>query len=210
MMFTECGLKPAFLPAFLEILTMKVRPMTNKQEKQPQPDEPQDVPAEAVDAPENGDPARAGVEALTRRLEQAETQAAEYKDGWLRAQADFQNYKKRIERDNELTYASMKSDIVRRVLPVLDDLERALQNRPADEAWVNGIELITHKLRSVLEAEGVKRIEAEGLPFDPNFHEAISHEPGGEVESGYVIAVAQNGYMLGERVIRPALVRVAQ
>jgi molecular chaperone GrpE len=184
--------------------------MTDEQEKHPQSEEPENASAEAVDAPENGDPARAEIETLTRRLEEAEAKALEYKDGWQRAQADFQNYKKRLERDNELTYASMKSDIVRKVLPVLDDLERALQNRPADEAWVNGIELITHKLRSVLEAEGVKRIEAEGKPFDPNFHEAISHEPGGEVESGYVIAVAQNGYMLGERVIRPALVRVAQ
>jgi molecular chaperone GrpE len=182
--------------------------MTDKQEKQPQPDEPENVPAEAVDAPDNG--GQAEVDALTLSLEEAEARAAEYKDGWLRAQADFQNYKKRIERDNELTYASMKSDILRKVLPVLDDLERALQNPPADQAWVSGIELITHKLRSVLEAEGVKRIEAEGLPFDPNVHEAISHEPGGEVESGYVIAVVQNGYMLGERVLRPALVRVAQ
>jgi molecular chaperone GrpE len=75
---------------------------------------------------------------------------------------------------------------------------------------VSGVELIAHKLRSVLEAEGIKRIEAEGKPFDPNFHEAISHEESEEVESGYVISIAQNGYMLGERVIRPALVRVAQ
>jgi molecular chaperone GrpE len=184
--------------------------MTEKKEKHPQPDEPDNIPAEAGDAPENGGPARAEVEALNRRLEETAAQAQEYKDGWQRAQAEFQNYKKRLERDNELMYASMKSDIVKKVLPVLDDLERALQNRPADEAWVSGIELITHKLRSVLEAEGVKRIEAEGKPFDPNFHEAISHEPSQEVESGYVIAVAQNGYMLGERVIRPALVRVAQ
>jgi molecular chaperone GrpE len=75
---------------------------------------------------------------------------------------------------------------------------------------VSGIELIAHKLRSVLEAEGIKRIEAEGKPFDPNFHEAISHEHNEDFESGYVISVAQNGYTLGEKVIRPALVRVAQ
>ena len=93
---------------------------------------------------------------------------------------------------------------------ILDDLERALQNRPADESWANGIELIVRKFQSALDGEGVKRIEAEGAEFDPNFHEAISHEPNEEVESGHVIAVVQNGYMLGERVIRPALVRVAQ
>jgi molecular chaperone GrpE len=94
---------------------------------------------------------------------------------------------------------------------VLDDLERALQNRPSNSgAWVSGIELIQKKLLSILEAEGVKRIEAVGAAFDPNFHEAISHEPIAGVKSGHVIAVVQNGYILGERVIRPALVRVAQ
>ncbi len=167
-------------------------------------------PAEAVGVPDNGGQTPAQLEALTRQLEEAEAKASEYKDGWQRAQADFQNYKRRIERDNDAVYASMKSDILRRVLPVLDDLERALQNRPGDDAWVSGVELIAQKFRAVLESEGLKRIEAEGKPFDPNFHEAISHEPSETVESGHVITVAQNGYMLGERVIRPALVRVAQ
>jgi molecular chaperone GrpE len=152
----------------------------------------------------------AEMESLSLQLRQAEARAAEYKDGWVRAQADFQNYKKRLERDNELTYISMKGDIVKKILPVLDDLERALQNRPEDNAWANGIELIARKLQNVLESEGIKRIDAEGVEFDPNFHEAISHEPADGVQSGFVIGVVQNGYMLGERVIRPALVRVAQ
>ncbi len=146
----------------------------------------------------------AEVEALKSQLAEAESKASEYKDGWARSQAEFQNYKKRIERDNELTYASMKGDIVKKVLPVLDDLELALQNRPADNAWANGIELIARKLQNILESEGVKRIEAKGLAFDPNFHDAITNEPSEEVESGHVIDVVRNGYMLGERVIRPA------
>ena len=90
------------------------------------------------------------------------------------------------------------------------DLERALQNRPAEDAWANGIDLIKHKLQAILEAEGIQRIEAEGAIFDPNFHEAISYEPADGVESGRVIAVVQNGYMMGERVLRPAMVRVAK
>ncbi len=159
---------------------------------------------------EKENPLAAEVESLTSRLRDAETRAAEYKDGWARAQADFQNYKKRLERDNELTYITMKGDIIKKILPALDDLERALQNRPADNGWANGIELIARKLQNVLESEGIKRIEAEGAEFDPNFHEAISHEPADGVKSGFVIGVVQNGYMLGERVIRPALVRVAQ
>ncbi len=149
-------------------------------------------------------------EALQAKLAEAESKVSEYKDGWARSQAEFQNYKKRIERDNALTYANMKGDILKKVLPALDDLERALQNRPVDDAWASGIELIARKLQNILESEGVKRIEAKGAAFDPNFHEAITHEPSEEVESGHVIDVVQNGYMLGERVIRPALVRVAQ
>ena len=152
----------------------------------------------------------AELEALKVQLAEAESKVSEYKDGWTRSQAEFQNYKKRIERDNALIYAGMKGDIVKKVLPALDDMERALQNRPADDAWASGIELIARKLQNILESEGVKRIETKGAVFDPNFHEAITHEPSEEVESGHVIDVVQNGYMLGERVIRPALVRVAQ
>jgi molecular chaperone GrpE len=166
--------------------------------------------AEAVVTLDDGEQLKAQMDSLQSQLMEAESKASEYKDGWMRAQAEFQNYRKRLERDNEVMYSSMKGDIIKRVLPVLDDLERAMQNRPVDDAWANGIELITRKLQGMLEAEGVKRIEAEGVAFDPNFHEAISHEPSDEVPSGHVIAVAQNGYMLGERVIRPALVRVAQ
>jgi molecular chaperone GrpE len=149
-------------------------------------------------------------EALKKQLAETESKVSEYKDSWLRAQADFQNYKKRLERDNEMMYVSMKGDIIKKVLPALDDLERALQNRRAEDPWADGIELIARKLQNMLESEGVKKIEALGVEFDPNFHEAISHEPANGAKSGHVIGVVQNGYMLGERVIRPALVRVAQ
>jgi molecular chaperone GrpE len=165
---------------------------------------------EAENISTDGDQPDGQIETLQSLLAESETKAAEYRDGWARSQAEFQNYKKRIERDNELTYSSMKGDIIKKVLPALDDLERALQNRPADDAWASGVELIARKLQNILESEGVKRIEAQGAAFDPTFHEAISHEPSNEVESEHVIAVVQNGYMLGERVIRPALVRVAQ
>ncbi len=173
-------------------------------------EEPNETQASAETLPENGEQAQVTLEALQSQLAEAEAKVSEYKDGWARSQAEFQNYKKRIERDNELMYASMKGDIIKKVLPALDDLERALQNRRADDAWANGIELIARKLQNMIESEGVKRIDAKGAAFDPNFHEAISHEPSEEVGSEHVIEVVQNGYMLGERVIRPALVRVAQ
>src|SRR5215207_8776793 len=88
----------------------------------------------------------AEVESLKKKLTEAESKTSEYKDSWMRSQAEFQNYKKRLERDNELMYVSMKGDIIKKVLPVLDDLERALQNRPVEGSWAEGIELIVRKL----------------------------------------------------------------
>jgi molecular chaperone GrpE len=170
----------------------------------------EEIDAEPVTDSNQTDELSVELQMLKKELEEANAKTSEYRDSWLRSQAEFQNYKKRLERDNELTYINMKGDIVKKVLPVLDDLERALQNRPADNSWANGIDLIARKLQNVLDSEGIKRIEAEGREFDPTFHEAISHEPADGVKSGFVIAVVQNGYMLGERVIRPALVRVAQ
>jgi len=186
--------------------------MTDKKKHKHEAEEVNEIQSEAVAMPEIGGQAEVDVEALKRQLEDTEAKLAESVEGWQRSVADFQNYKKRVERDNEMMYASMKGDIIKKVLPALDDLERALREagRPADDAWANGIELIARKLQNMLEVEGVKRIEAEGAEFNPMLHEAISHEPADGVASGHVIAVVQNGYMLGERVIRPALVRVAQ
>lgn len=183
--------------------------MTEKK-KDKHPEEVEETPTEAVAESDNTEALSAEIEELKKKLAEAESRTSEYRDSWMRSQAEFQNYKKRLERDNELTYISMKGDIIKKVLPVLDDLERALQNRPEESSWAAGIELIARKLQNVLESEGIKRIEAEGTEFDPKFHEAISHESTDGVKSGFVIAVVQNGYMLGERVLRPALVRVAQ
>ncbi|MBV6394961.1 MAG: Protein GrpE [Anaerolineales bacterium] len=180
--------------------------MTDKKHKQHKPEEEQvtEIPVEATGQPQ------VDVAELMKKLEEAEAKVAEHREGWQRAQAEFVNYKNRVARDYDMMRANMKGDIFQRILPVLDDLELALANRPADDAWAGGVELIARKFQSILESEGVKRIEAEGQPFDPNFHEAISHEPNADVPSEHVIAVVRNGYVIGERVIRPALVRVAQ
>ena len=162
------------------------------------------------DTPSDAEKLSAEIEGLRKNFEEAASKTSEYKDSWLRSQAEFQNYRRRLERDSELTYITLKGDIVKKILPVLDDLERALQNRSAEDAWANGIELVARKFQNILESEGVKKIDAVGAEFDPNFHEAISHEPADGVQSGHVIDIVQNGYMIGERVIRPALVRVAQ
>ncbi|MBN2119317.1 MAG: nucleotide exchange factor GrpE [Anaerolineales bacterium] len=183
--------------------------MTEKKKREKEKELEEDK-AGAVAASGDVEQLSAEIESLKKQLAEAESKTSEYKDNWLRSQAEFQNYRKRLDRDNEMMYASMKGDIIKKVLPVLDDLERALQNRSAEDAWANGIELVARKFQNILESEGIKKMEAVGTEFDPNVHEAISHEPADGVHSGYVIGVVQNGYMLGERVIRPALVRVAQ
>jgi len=185
-------------------------PKKEKKTNEENIEEVTEIPVEAEEPFEDGEQASAEIEALQRQLEEAEAKAAENLDGWQRSQAEFVNYKNRVQRDSEMMRVTMKGDIIKRVLPVLDDLERSLAHRPEGDAWVEGVELVARKFQTILENEGVKRIEAVGQPFDPNFHEAISSEPNEDVESGHVIEVVQNGYMLGERVIRPAMVRVAQ
>jgi molecular chaperone GrpE len=147
---------------------------------------------------------------LKKQLEELQSQAADFKDGWQRARAEFDNYRKRIERENQQVYQNAVGNVIKRYLPIMDDLERALKARPADLPWVEGIEHIHRKLQSILDSEGIKRIEAEGQAFDPNFHEAIAQEHCDQLPSGHVVAVVQNGYMLGDRVIRPAMVRVSE
>jgi molecular chaperone GrpE len=167
---------------------------------------PGDVPEQAEQASQEN----SLLVELQKQLNEAQSQAAEYKDGWQRSVADFQNYRRRIETEKAGTYQLAVGSIIKRYLPVLDDMERAIEARPTDLAWADGIELICRKLQSILEAEGIKKIDAMGKKFDPNFHEAISQEPADGVESGTVLGVIRNGYMLGDHVIRPAMVRVAQ
>jgi molecular chaperone GrpE len=150
------------------------------------------------------------IDALKTQLAEAQAKAQEYLDALQRERADFVNYRRRVEQEKEQMGQWTTGETVKKLLPVLDDLELALSNRPADEPWANGVELVYRKFQSILEKEGVVRIEAEGKPFDPNLHEAIMQEPSETHESGAVAAVLRQGYMHGERVLRPALVKVAQ
>jgi molecular chaperone GrpE len=150
---------------------------------------------------------------LSKTLQDTRQKSEEYLDGWQRSRAEFANYRKRVEREREQIYQDTSSSIIRRYLEVLDDLERALKNIPEDNAgaeWAKGIDLIFRKLLAILESEGVKPMDAQGAEFDPNLHEAISQEDHPDFESGQVIEVVRTGYMIGERVLRPAAVRVAR
>jgi molecular chaperone GrpE len=150
---------------------------------------------------------------LRKELEEIRQKSAEYLDGWQRARAEFANFKKRMERERQQAHQTAAGSIIRRYLEIVDDLERALKNKPTNgegAEWAGGIELIYRKLISILEAEGVTSIEPQGQLFDPNLHEAISHEENPDHESGEIIEVVQSGYMLDGRVLRPARVRVAK
>ena len=144
-------------------------------------------------------------------VEKLKDEACRNLENWQRERADFLNYKKRIERDNLQLSARITGDVIKKYLSVQDDLERALKAVPdtaQEAAWLEGIDLIYRKLQNILDTEGVKSIPAE--TFDPNWHEAISHEPSQEHASGEIIEIVQKGYMLGDRVLRPAQVRVAK
>jgi molecular chaperone GrpE len=152
------------------------------------------------------------LEALRAELEQAQAQAAEYLSGWQRARAEFANYKKRQEAEREELRRTSTQALLLKLLPVVDDFERALQTVPkesAGEGWLDGTKMILRKLQALLESEDVTPIEAAGQPFDPLWHEAILQEETDEHPDGYVIEEMQRGYRLGNRVLRPSMVKVA-
>jgi molecular chaperone GrpE len=149
---------------------------------------------------------------LQNQIEEARSKEKEYIDSWQRERADFMNYKKRVERERELAHANASADVVLKYLVLQDDLERALKFRPGESespAWVDGIECIYRKLVSLLEKEGIKQIVPEGEMFDPTMHEAVVQEDNPDFESGQIIEVISPGYQMGDRIIRPARVRVA-
>lgn len=185
--------------------------MAKKEQKEPMQNQEQEV--ENVEHTASDGAGVEELEALQQELLECRAKADEYLDGWQRARAEFMNYKKRVEREQAQVYQSAAGNILRRYLDIMDDLELALKNRPQEgegAAWADGIELIARKLLSFMESEGVKRMEAEGKEFDPNLHEAVTSEESDEYESGQVIEVIKQGYMIGDRVLRPAMVRVAR
>jgi molecular chaperone GrpE len=172
-----------------------------------------EVPQESLESTVSQVELETELATLRGDLETLQLKSQEYLDGWQRERAEFTNYKRRVDKERERAYQNAVGIIVRRYLDVMDDLERALKNRPADgdgSVWAGGIDLIYRKLLATLEAEGVQQMDAEGQLFDPTLHEAISQEPSPEHESGQIIEVIKNGYLLSDRVLRPALVRVAQ
>lgn len=150
------------------------------------------------------------LESLKKALEEAKEKAEKYLANWQRAEADFINYKRRSEQERAEMAGSANANLIADLLPVLDDLERALENASDDfdgPTWVEGVRLIYRKLKAVLEDRGLLEIEAEGKEFDPNLHEAVMCVEG---EEGKVCEEIQKGYKLGDRLLRPSRVKVGK
>ena len=158
------------------------------------------------DAPPSAEPN--DVAALHSLLEDERAKAQAYMQNWQRAAADHQNYKRRVEDDRSEFARAANIAVVINLLPLMDDLDRALQNvdpQLAGLTWLEGIRLIQRKLRGLIEMLGVSEIDADGQTFDPAEHEAVTQAPG---EENKVIAVIEKGYRLGDRLVRPAKVVV--
>ena len=144
--------------------------------------------------------------------EEAEAPAPEPmvpKDQFLRLAAEYDNYRKRTAKEKESLWADAKADTVQAFLPVYDNLERALKQETSDEAYKKGVEMTMNQLKEVFAKLGVTKIEAEGKPFDPNLHNAVMHIEDESLGENMVAEVFQAGFMLGEKVIRFAMVKVA-
>ncbi len=127
---------------------------------------------------------------------------------YLRLMADFQNYKRRTEKEKGDIYAYANEKLVTELLTVMDNFERALQHEAADESFAEGMRMIFKQLTGVLEKAGLEEIIALGEDFDPNFHNAVMMEDNADYESGKVTEVMQKGYLLNKKVIRPSMVKV--
>jgi molecular chaperone GrpE len=178
-------------------------------------DEPLEQETEGVDEPvDEQDTLETEPAGLEARLAEAEQTAAEYLDGWQRAQAAFANFRKRTEAEQAHWRSTANAQLLARLLPVLDDFRRAYEAVPADEQdapWLGGIRLIERKVNAILESESVKEIELNpGDAFDPHLHEAVLYQEVDGFDEGEVVTEIERGYLLGDRVLRPALVVVAK
>jgi molecular chaperone GrpE len=186
--------------------TKSAKPMNGD----PRPKTRAEERAEAITTPSRSELLEQLLE-VERELALARERADQNLSNWQRAAADFSNYRRRMDEERAATGQFANAILLGRLLAVLDDFDRALDSVPPDthEAWVEGIRLVERKLRGLLESEGVTPIEAVGKPFDPNLHEAVVHEDTTEHPDNTVIDEVQRGYLLHDRVLRPALVRVA-
>lgn len=178
-----------------------------KQKETPQQEpavEEQDVKQEAAAEPEE-----TAVDPLLSELESLKDQVAGQEDKYLRLAAEYDNYRKRTAKEKESLWTDVKADTAGAFLPVYDNLERALKQDTADEAFKKGVEMTMNQLKEVLTKLGITEIPAQGQPFDPKYHNAVMHVEDESLGQNVVAEVFQTGFQCGEKVIRFAMVKVA-
>jgi len=171
---------------------------------------------ELQEGPQGG-PEIAELVASRAELRRLQSALSEAQDGLARRQADFENYRKRIERERHELHDRVVADVARKLLPVVDNLTRALEAERSKEAsesqefrhFLHGVELISKQLNDVLDSLGIQAIPAVGERFDPHVHEAVVSEPSDEYEPDTIIEEMSRGYRMGDRLLRPAMVKVA-
>src|SRR5512133_1057486 len=173
---------------------------------------PADETPEALTAPDADAVSQSETTDLNAQLEQLRRERDENYDRLLRKTAEFENYRRRLEKERREQAQYAAGDLLEALLPIIDDFERALQaDAPADaDAYRKGVELIYKQLQDLLARRGVTPIDAVGKDFDPRFHQAITHEESPGRREGEVIDEVRRGYMHGERLLRPAMVKVAK
>ena len=191
--------------------------MSKKKEKkelpvQETPEEVLEEQTEELETPETDTQADTPGEEPETAPEETESPTQEQlipKEQFLRLAAEYDNYRKRTAKEKEGLWTDAKADTVQAFLPIYDNLERALKQDTADEAYKKGVEMIMSQLKEVFAKLGITEIEAQGKPFDPNLHNAVMHIEDENLEENTVAQVFQAGFMLGEKVIRFAMVQVA-
>ena len=158
------------------------------------------------------DDSDASAASATSELGNLQRERDDFKDRWLRKSAEFDNYRKRVERERREQADQAVVDLLRELLLVVDDFDRALTVDAGEDvsAYRRGVELIHGKLHDLLRKQGVKAIDVLGADFDPNIHQAVMHEDSPEHREGEVIDELRKGYVLNDRLLRPAMVKVAK
>lgn len=168
------------------------------------------APLEAAAPADAGGVPQADSPSASPAASEAERQRDEYYDLLLRTRAEFDNYRKRVERERQESTTAAAADLLRDLLPLVDDLERALAADDAAGTYRKGVELIHKQLLDLLAKRGVRAIDAVGADFDPHVHQAVTYDHVEGRRDGEVVEELRRGYMLGDRLLRPAMVKVAK
>lgn len=162
---------------------------------------------------ENSEDTEADIDPKDEEIQQLKNNVQEEEEKYLRLYAEFENYKRRIQKENQTMKAYKAQDVLNDILPTIDNIERALQIEGEDEQFKSlqkGVEMVYESLLNALKNNGLEKIEAEGQQFDPNIHQAVVQDDNPDYESGQITQELQTGYKLKERVLRPSMVKVNQ